>query len=98
MSETTHQQQVLIINQRGLHARAAAKFVAKATEFSSEVFVTCNGERVNANSIMELLMLACHQGKTITIEATGDDAPDAMAALVALINDGFDEIDPPHQN
>ncbi|MBL1431084.1 HPr family phosphocarrier protein [Oceanicaulis sp. AH-315-P02] len=93
MSQQRHEQNVTIVNERGLHARAAAKFVAKAAEFSSEIYVSCNGERVNANSIMELLMLACQQGKQVVIEALGDDAADAMQALVLLVEDGFGEIE-----
>jgi phosphocarrier protein len=84
---------VVIVNEKGLHARAAAKFVATATQFSSDVHVCCNGERVNASSIMELLMLACHQGKQVTIEAEGEDAAAAIAALSELIDDGFGELD-----
>lgn len=93
MSQLRHEKQVIVVNERGLHARAAAKFVAKAAEFSSEIHVSCNGERVNANSIMELLMLACQQGKQVTIEALGEDAVDAVLALVLLVDDGFGEIE-----
>ncbi|MBL4617683.1 MAG: HPr family phosphocarrier protein [Robiginitomaculum sp.] len=93
MSQLRHEQNVVVVNERGLHARAAAKFVAKAAEFSSDIYVSCNGERVNANSIMELLMLACQQGKQVVIEASGEDATDAVRALVLLVDDGFGEID-----
>ncbi|PHR62667.1 MAG: phosphocarrier protein HPr [Robiginitomaculum sp.] len=85
------QSQVIIVNDKGLHARAAAKFVSLAAEYTSEVYVCCNGERVNADSIMELLMLACEKGKAVTIEATGPDAGDALGALIELIDDGFGE-------
>jgi phosphocarrier protein len=93
MSQQRHEQNVVVVNERGLHARAAAKFVAKAAEFSSEIYVSCNGERVNANSIMELLMLACQQGKRVTIEASGEDAADAVGALASLVDDGFGEVE-----
>jgi len=93
MSQQRHQQNVTIVNERGLHARAAAKFVAKAAEFSSEIYVSCVPERVNANSIMELLMLGCHQGRVIIIEAFGEDAVDAVSALALLVEDGFGEIE-----
>ncbi len=88
------QSQVIIVNDKGLHARAAAKFIALAGEYTSEVYVCCNGERVNADSIMELLMLACEKGRAVTIEATGPDADDALGALVELIDDGFGENQP----
>ncbi len=93
MSQTTKQTRTIIVNEKGLHARAAAKFVAKAGEFSSDVHVCCDGERVNASSIMELLMLACHQGKEVYIEAEGEDASEALQALLTLIDSGFGEND-----
>ncbi len=89
----SYQQQAVIVNERGLHARAAAKFVSTLAGFDAEVHVSCDGERVNANSIMELLMLACHMGRTILIEAKGPDAEQAMATLIALVEDGFGEND-----
>ncbi|VAV86731.1 Phosphocarrier protein, nitrogen regulation associated [hydrothermal vent metagenome] len=93
MSAALRQTRAVIVNDKGLHARAAAKFVAKASEFSSDIHVCCNGERVNANSIMELLMLACHKGKEIHIEAEGEDATAALDALGAMIDAGFGEND-----
>ncbi len=92
MSEAKHVEQVIIVNKKGLHARAAAKFVALANTFTSEIHVCCNGEKVNASSIMELLMLACHQGKQVTLYAHGTDAEDAIKALTGLIEDGFGEM------
>ena len=82
---------VEIINRRGLHARAAAKFVKTADSFSAEIEVTRCGQTVSGRSIMGLMMLAASPGCTIDIEAAGADAPQAMDALVALIGNRFDE-------
>ncbi|MBL4596008.1 MAG: HPr family phosphocarrier protein [Robiginitomaculum sp.] len=91
MSQTTHSATTIIVNDRGLHARAAAKFVAIAAGFSSDIHVCGNGERVDASSIMELLMLGCSKGKQLTIHADGEDAANALRALVALVDAGFGE-------
>ncbi|OOZ42940.1 HPr family phosphocarrier protein [Solemya elarraichensis gill symbiont] len=88
------QRELTIINKLGLHARAAAKFVATASRFSSLIQVEKNGQKVNAKSIMGVMMLAASRGTTITLEANGDDAEDALDALdalEALINDKFGE-------
>lgn len=83
------------MNKRGLHARASAKFVACAEEFTAEVSVSSHrevgAETVIADSIMELLMLGAACGEDITISATGPDAPDAVKALAALVTDHFGE-------
>lgn len=92
MSDSQICRKMVIVNERGLHARAAAKFVSTVEQFNAEVHVSCNGERVNAHSIMELLMLACHKGKTILIEAEGEDAELALVALTSLVENGFGEI------
>jgi len=82
---------VTIRNQRGLHARAAAKFVKLAAEFEAEIWVERNGSEVGGQSIMGLMMLAAGPGSTIDIAATGAQAEAAMAALVSLVERGFDE-------
>jgi phosphocarrier protein HPr len=80
-----------IINKLGLHARASTKFTQTASQFKSEVWVEKNGRRVNAKSIMGVMMLAAAKGSTIDIEATGPDEEQALAALEALVNDYFGE-------
>ena len=83
--------EVTIINRLGLHARAAAKLVQCASGFDAQVEVERNGQRVNAKSIMGVMMLAASQGTRISIEATGNDAHDAIAALESLIANRFGE-------
>ncbi len=83
--------QVEIINKRGLHARASAKFVKAASTFDAEVKVSKDGQTVDARSIMGLMMLAAGTGSFIEIEAEGPEAEPAIEALVALINNRFDE-------
>ena len=80
-----------IVNKLGLHARASAKLTQAATRFKCEVNLERNGRRVNAKSIMGVMMLAAGNGATIQIETEGDDEADAMVALVALIEDKFGE-------
>src|SRR5271166_3129239 len=82
-----------IINQKGLHARAAAKFVQTVEKFDAEVRVTRGGETVGGTSIMGLLMLAASPGTTITVEATGKEALEVIEALSALIGARFGEDD-----
>jgi phosphocarrier protein HPr len=82
---------VEIINKLGLHARASTKFTQTASRFKSEVWVEKNGRRVNAKSIMGVMMLAAAQGNSIDIEANGEDEAEAISALKALINDYFGE-------
>lgn len=85
-------QEVEIINKLGLHARASSKFTQVASQYQCEVWVTRNQRRVNAKSIMGVMMLAAGRGSKITIETiNGADADEAMAALVALIADRFGE-------
>ena len=85
------QQDALIINKLGLHARASAKLTRTASEFPCEVWLTRAGRRVNAKSIMGVMMLAAAKGSTITIETEGENEQAAMNAIVALINDYFGE-------
>ena len=82
---------VTICNQRGLHARAAARFVKLAFEYDAEITVTKAGASVSGRSIMGLMMLAAGPGSTVDLSATGPDAARAIDALVALITGGFNE-------
>jgi phosphocarrier protein len=85
------QQEVQIINKLGLHARASAKLTQLASSFKCEVMLSRNNRRVNAKSIMGVMMLAAAKGTTISIETDGEDEAGAMEALVKLINDYFGE-------
>ena len=80
-----------IINQRGLHARASAKFVKCAEGFDATVTVSKDGQSVTGTSIMGLMMLAANMGSSISVEASGPQAAQAMAALAALVASKFDE-------
>ncbi len=80
-----------ISNKLGLHARAAAKLTQVASQFAAEVWLTRNGRRVNAKSIMGVMMLAAGKGASVTVEAEGADADAALAALRQLIADRFGE-------
>ena len=82
---------VEIVNKRGLHARASAKFVKLASTFDAEVRVSKDGQTVDALSIMGLMMLAAGPGCCIEIEAEGAQADEAAEALVALVSARFDE-------
>lgn len=84
-------QEALIINKLGLHARASAKLTQLASRFPCEVWLTRNSRRINAKSIMGVMMLAAAKGSTITIETDGEQEQDAMTATLALINDYFGE-------
>jgi phosphocarrier protein len=83
--------EIEIINKLGLHARAAAKLTQLAARFASDVDVMRNGRKVNAKSIMGVMMLAAGKGSKITLEVAGPDEEQAMEALCALINDRFGE-------
>ena len=83
--------EVEIVNKLGLHARASAKLTQVASGFRCEVWLSRNGRRVNAKSIMGVMMLAAGKGAQIVIEADGEDAEAALAALKKLIADKFDE-------
>jgi phosphocarrier protein len=80
-----------IVNKLGLHARAAAKLTEVATGFAAEIWLSRNGRRVNAKSIMGVMMLAAGKGSRVLIEAEGEDADGAIAALTALIAGRFGE-------
>ena len=83
--------ELAIANALGMHARAAAKFVHTAGRFSSKIRVARGGREVDGKSIMGLLLLAASRGSSITITADGPDEQDAIAALCALVERGFDE-------
>ena len=85
------EQTLTILNKRGLHARASAKFVSTAGKFEARVQVSKDGVEVCATSIMGLMMLAAAPGDQITIRAEGRDAPAVIAALTALVTDKFGE-------
>jgi phosphocarrier protein HPr len=80
-----------IVNRLGLHARAAAKLTHIASGFQSEIWLSRSGRRVNAKSIMGVMMLAAGKGSTVKIEAEGADADAALSALTRLIADRFGE-------
>ena len=82
-----------IVNTRGLHARASAKFVQTVEKYEAQVRVTRGGETVGGTSIMGLMMLAAGPGSSIKIEASGPQAAELMAALEALVASGFGEED-----
>ncbi len=92
-SATLLTQTVTIVNRRGLHARAAAKFVTMAERFGASVEVVRDGQNVSARSIMGLMMLGAGQGATIELQADGWDAKEALEALGGLVEAGFHEQD-----
>ena len=82
---------ITIINKLGLHARAASKLVSKAGQFESDVWIDKQGNRVNAKSIMGVMMLAASKGTEVVLEVDGNDEKDCMEAILQLINNRFDE-------
>lgn len=84
-------QDIEIINKLGLHARASSKLTQTASQFQSEIWIERNGRKVNAKSIMGVMMLAAGMGSVISLEANGTDEVEALTALQALINDYFGE-------
>ena len=85
------QAEVEIVNQLGLHARASAKLTQLAARYQSDVQMSRNGRKVNAKSIMGVMMLAAGKGSKVVIEIEGPDEREAMDAIVALIGDYFGE-------
>jgi phosphocarrier protein len=85
------QREVEIVNKLGLHARASAKLTQLAGSFQCEVWLSRNGRRVNAKSIMGVMMLAAAKGAKVVIETSGDDEEQAMGALVDMIAQKFGE-------
>jgi phosphocarrier protein len=88
----TAQKQVLVQNERGLHARAATQFVQLAAKYPCEVQIAKDTTEVNGKSIMGVLMLVATKGTTLTIKAKGDKAVECVDALAALVNDKFGEV------
>ncbi len=84
-------QQMTIVNRKGLHARASARFVRTAECFDAEVKVTREGSTVNGNSIMGLMMLGAGPGSTILVQASGRQAREVLDAITTLVKNGFDE-------
>jgi phosphocarrier protein HPr len=80
-----------IVNKLGLHARASAKLTQTASRFGAEVWLSRNGRRVNAKSIMGVMMLAAGKGSRVTVETEGSDAEQAMQAILELIAARFGE-------
>ena len=85
------QRDVEIVNKLGLHARPSARLTQLASSFKSKVFMSRNGRRVNAKSIMGVMMLAAAKGCSVTLETDGEDEVEAMDALAELISSGFGE-------
>ena len=85
------QQDIEITNKLGLHARASAKLTQLAGQFKSDIWITRNDRRVNAKSIMGVMMLAASKGAMVNLEISGEDEAQAMQALAALIDDKFGE-------
>jgi phosphocarrier protein HPr len=83
--------EIPVVNKRGLHARASAKFVQMAERFNAEIWVTRNGETVGGTSIMGLMMLAAGIGTTVTVSAAGPQAQQAVDALAELMGSKFGE-------
>ncbi|MDX1623293.1 MAG: HPr family phosphocarrier protein [Gemmatimonadota bacterium] len=90
---STHEAEVEIRNRLGLHARPAAHFVRCSSRFDSDVYVLRDGVEINGKSIMGVMMLAAEQGARLRIRAEGEDAEEAVSALVELVERGFDEDD-----
>ena len=85
------QREVEIVNKLGLHARASAKLTQVASRFQSDVHIARNGRRVNAKSIMGVMMLAAGKGSKVTLETSGPDEDEAMNAICALVADCLGE-------
>jgi phosphocarrier protein HPr len=84
---------VVIVNRLGLHARPSAALTQLATRFKSDVWLTKGERRINAKSIMGVMMLAAACGATLRLETDGPDEDEALAALAALVGSGFGELD-----
>jgi phosphocarrier protein len=93
MPDATATANVQVVNPHGMHLRPADLFARTAMRFSSKVCVTFDGQQVDGRSIVELLMLAARQGSQVSIAVTGEDAEEALSALVKLVEDGFGEME-----
>jgi phosphocarrier protein HPr len=87
----TAAQKVLVVNERGLHARAATKLVQLAAKYPCEVLLEKDGHEVNGKSIMGVLMLVASKGTTLTVKAKGERAAEAVSEIIKLIDDKFGE-------
>ena len=85
------ERQIEVVNRLGLHARAAAKLVHLTSRFNSQIWLSMNGEEVDAKSILGILLLAAAQGSTVVVKCHGQDEDEAMAAITQLFADRFDE-------
>jgi phosphocarrier protein len=85
------QREIEIQNKLGLHARAAAKLTQTAARFTADIWLSRNGRRVNAKSVMGVMMLAAGRGSRIAVETQGADADAALAAIASLVDDKFGE-------
>ena len=94
MQDRTVKLNVLVVNPQGMHLRPADLFVRTASKFQARVKVDYAGQQCDGRSVIELLMLAARQGTELTISASGDDAEQAVAALVELVQQGFGEMEP----
>jgi len=83
--------ELTVVNKQGIHARPAAMFVKTANRFACDIFVEKDGEKINGKSIMGLMMLAAGPGSKLTIHANGNDGPQAIAEIEALLKRKFDE-------
>ena len=83
---------ITIVNQLGLHARAAAKFVSVATTFSCQVYIDRDSQKVDGKNMMNVMLLAAGKGTEVTLTTDGQDEIDAMLALTNLVESGFGEI------
>lgn len=92
MDRTELVEEIQIINPLGLHARPAAALVQTVLQFQSDVYISLNGHRVNAKSIMGLLTLAAAHGSSVTVTCTGSDAKEALDAVRKLFESGFGEL------
>ena len=85
------QRKLTIVNRLGLHARAAVKLVSVCSKYVSEINIVANGRRANGRHMMAILLLAAGMGMTISVEASGPDEVEAIAAVTRLVNNGFGE-------
>ena len=85
------QRKLTIVNRLGLHARAAVKLVSLCSKYVSEIVIVANGRRANGRHMMAILLLAAGMGATISVETTGPDEVEAIAAVTRLIKNGFGE-------
>ncbi len=93
MSNSPVQRVVVVPNKQGMHARPAELFVRRAQQFQSKIEIVRDGYRIEAKSIMNLLMLGATQGTELTLEADGDDAQAAIDTLSEVVEKGFLEVD-----